>query len=192
MTDVVSKLNTLIDLTRSQDPEVINLLPGLTSAQIARKTQDLPFELPEEIYQLYQWRNGLSEGRNPFLFGDHCLSNLDETLETYHMLWEAYSDLVEDYNHIIDWQKCFPFADFEGSYLLLVCGDHMFKDRYPNPIICMFEGIDIYFVSFDKMLDTCIEWSQQLFDKYGTPNNRLEIWKKHNPGVFDIDILQLM
>ncbi|NJR66480.1 MAG: SMI1/KNR4 family protein [Leptolyngbyaceae cyanobacterium CRU_2_3] len=35
-----------------------SLQPGLTREQIETQLQVLPFRLPEEVYQLYQWRNG--------------------------------------------------------------------------------------------------------------------------------------
>ncbi len=37
---------------------------GLSRDEIEAKVRELPFYLPEEIYELYQWRNG---GINPFL-----------------------------------------------------------------------------------------------------------------------------
>ena len=37
---------------------------GLSRDVIEAKIQELPFYLPEEIYELYEWRNG---GVNPFL-----------------------------------------------------------------------------------------------------------------------------
>ncbi|BBD66073.1 hypothetical protein NIES4072_02480 [Nostoc commune NIES-4072] len=32
--------------------------PGLTLQQTDEITKDLPFSLSEEVYELYQWRNG--------------------------------------------------------------------------------------------------------------------------------------
>ena len=32
--------------------------PGLTREQIDKMVKDLPFKLSEEVYELYQWRNG--------------------------------------------------------------------------------------------------------------------------------------
>ena len=36
-----------------------SLQPGITREEIDEKVQDLPFPLPEEVYELYQWRNGM-------------------------------------------------------------------------------------------------------------------------------------
>ncbi|BCL34130.1 SMI1/KNR4 family protein [Nostoc sp. MS1] len=41
-------------------PEVASLLkPGLKFEEIQSKIRNLPFRLPEEVYELYQWRNGI-------------------------------------------------------------------------------------------------------------------------------------
>lgn len=43
--------------------------PGLTRIQIQEITKDLPLRLSEEVYELYQWRNGtlLDRGFFPFM-----------------------------------------------------------------------------------------------------------------------------
>ena len=38
---------------------VENLKPGLTREQIDELIKDLPFPFPEELYELYQWHNGM-------------------------------------------------------------------------------------------------------------------------------------
>jgi hypothetical protein len=36
--------------------------PGLSRREIEEKVKELPFSLPEEVYELYQWRNGNPSG----------------------------------------------------------------------------------------------------------------------------------
>ena len=38
------------------------LQPGLSYEEIDSRVADLPFKLPEEVYQLYRWKNGTCEG----------------------------------------------------------------------------------------------------------------------------------
>ncbi|MDB9513820.1 SMI1/KNR4 family protein [Kamptonema animale CS-326] len=38
------------------------LQPGLTHTEIEKIVKDLPIRLPDEIYELYQWRNGSQTG----------------------------------------------------------------------------------------------------------------------------------
>lgn len=191
MANLKNKLDTLIDLIRPREPAINNLLPGLTKEKIKSITNSLPFELPEEIYQLYQWRNGIDIDSNqeiPFLFRDHYLSNLEKAVENYQIFLGSSSDLVEEYRDVIDWEKCFPFAELEDSLMLIVCGNHKFIEKHKNPIMVIHEDVGIEYYSFEKMLDTCIEWNQQSFNKYGIPENEEEIWKKHNPGIFNIEL----
>ena len=45
--------------------------PGLTPEEIEQFLSNLPFRLPEEVYQIYQWRNGdmfMGESANPVYF----------------------------------------------------------------------------------------------------------------------------
>ena len=193
MTSITDKLNLLINLIGKREPEEIdNLRSGLTRKEIQQKTAKLPFDFPEELYELYQWRNGVENNsieESPFLFRDHHLSNLEDAIKNYFSMQQWFKS--EEDQKIADWSTCFPFADFEGSYLLFFAGNHILMDKYQHPIINNFEGINLYFYSFDSMLDTCIEWNQQSFEKYEVPDKEQEIWEKHNPGIFNIDLLHM-
>ena len=48
----------LIQLTRLDLPVAHQLQSGLSHEEIGVLTSNLPFKLPEELYQLYRWRNG--------------------------------------------------------------------------------------------------------------------------------------
>jgi hypothetical protein len=59
------------------------------------------------------------------------------------------------------------------------------RPRSPHPVIGAFHGIDVYFLSIESMIETCIEWLEQPdYDLNRTAPNELEIWQRHNPGVF--------
>ena len=193
MQSITDKLNILIDALRSRGiRKVDNLSPGLTRSEIEDKTVHLPFQLPEEIYELYQWRNGLRtdipDNESPFIFRDQYLLSLDETLTKYEELvkcfsYESYEDEMRDYG--VDLKFCFPFAGFEGSLYLIACGRQYMTDKSQHPIIQAFEDISLYFYTFSSMLDTCIEWVQHPdYTKYYTLNES-EAWEKHNPGIFN-------
>ncbi|MEH2224262.1 SMI1/KNR4 family protein [Nostoc sp.] len=64
---LTESLDRILKSLEEKDPEIASLLqPGLTRKEIDEITKDLPFKLPEELYELYQWRNGLS---NYIVFG---------------------------------------------------------------------------------------------------------------------------
>lgn len=193
MSNTREKLDRLADLIKRREKEIDNLRRGLTRREIEQKIACLPFEFPQELYELYQWRNGIEQPStdllSPFLFRDHYLSNLDDAIENYLAIQTSFN--TEEDRKIADWSKSFPFAYFEGSYLLIILGKHFLEKKYKYPIINIFEGVELWFCSFDSMLDTCIEWNQQTFEKYDTPKDEINIWQKHNPGIFKIDLLHL-
>ena len=60
MTIIQENLQRIWDCLVTKAPEITSLLQlGLKPEEIDEITKDLPFKLPEELYELYQWRNGL-------------------------------------------------------------------------------------------------------------------------------------
>jgi hypothetical protein len=119
--------------------------PGLSHEEIEQKAQVLPFLLSEEVYELYQWRNGNPSG-NLLIPGKlaGCLSyfwfmlSLESAISTYSSLRKRSSDrlgwnphwfpifqsLHEGLFHIIEIGKqtsrIFLFDPEEGNSQLLV------------------------------------------------------------------------
>ncbi|MEH1938243.1 MAG: SMI1/KNR4 family protein [Nostoc sp.] len=63
MTVIKENLKRIWDCLVTKAPEITSLLqPGLKPEEIDEITKDLPFKLPEEVYEIYQWRNGLLKG----------------------------------------------------------------------------------------------------------------------------------
>ncbi|MGB3652999.1 MAG: hypothetical protein WBA41_17520 [Rivularia sp. (in: cyanobacteria)] len=84
MTAIQNNLKRIWDCIEQKAPEVKYLLkPGLKSEEIDELTKDLPFKLPQEVYELYQWRNGLSDDiclEYPGFY--NCLTVNFDSLET--------------------------------------------------------------------------------------------------------------
>ena len=60
MTAIKNNLKQIWDCIKQKAPEIKDLFqPGLKPEEIDEITKHLPFRLPEEVYELYQWRNGL-------------------------------------------------------------------------------------------------------------------------------------
>lgn len=60
MTAIKNDLKRIWDCIEQKAPEVKDLFqPGLKTEEIDEITKHLPFKLPKEVYELYQWRNGL-------------------------------------------------------------------------------------------------------------------------------------
>lgn len=97
MSELMQALNRILD----QRPDCISYLqPGLTYDEIEEKVKDLPFRLPKEVYELYQWRNGLTinDSKIEFFPGYQFLP-LEEVLKERYIVSK-------------NWEFLLPFAWF--------------------------------------------------------------------------------
>ncbi|MEH1817332.1 MAG: SMI1/KNR4 family protein [Nostoc sp.] len=162
-------------------PERISYLaPGLSREDIEQSTRFLPFKLPEEVYELYQWRNG-SSGYN-FLFENYEFMSLNAAVSAYHeqMGEIRYHEREEAY-----WfEHSFPIFQLwcNGGVLYTVmpnaqrnsiiriydseCNDYSL--RYDNLTNLMLHGADwyeaAYFVEKEKVWDIINEEMNCLLD----------------------------
>jgi hypothetical protein len=120
LTDALEFINKWVQKNMPNHPAVMN--PGLTIEEIQVLTNNLPFQLPREIYELYQWRNG---GKRPFI----PLPN-GWDLVTFPSLEEILS---EDYYYEANEFNLFPIFSMEsGLYFILGT-----TDRFETaPIYC--------------------------------------------------------
>lgn len=58
----------LIWLKQNAPSSASCLQPGLTYSEIENRVEELLFLLPNEFYDLYQWRNGVNYGEEDFNF----------------------------------------------------------------------------------------------------------------------------
>lgn len=183
------KLTRLVEvLPHSDEGYQHTFNPALSRDEITHVAEALSWPLPEEIYQLYTWNNGVVPNTDLFLFSDHLFLPLDQAIEEARTI-ETYYDLT----------LVIPFAAFEGSWLVLPV------DPYPDlsslwppapahvklerPVIRIFEGVEVFAYSFAIMLDMMAEWLEQHVAVATTPYEldlRARIWEKHNPGLLDI------
>ena len=83
MTTIKNNLKRIWDCIEQKAPEVKDLFqPGLKSKEIDEITIDLPFKLPQEVYELYQWRNGLLNDTGFYIYDCDTLSSHFDSLET--------------------------------------------------------------------------------------------------------------
>jgi cell wall assembly regulator SMI1 len=114
--------------------------PGLSHEKIAWLTKDLPFTLPEELYQLYQWKDGVDDRHgylnDTFLFKDQVYysTSLDfYPLKTAIQIYQRLSQLGQSIKGTAFefWNdNWFPIAGFEGdTYLYIDCNSN------PSPVV---------------------------------------------------------
>jgi len=62
MSRLTEALESFYNLLCLEYPEIAaSLQPGLPRSEIDEKVKNLQFSLPEEVYELYQWRNGMQK-----------------------------------------------------------------------------------------------------------------------------------
>lgn len=75
-----------------------------------------------------------------------------------------------------------------SSSFVVVCGRHTLSSPHPSPVVSIYQGIDMFFLSLETMLRTCIEWTRHpSWEKaVGLPHEiESEVWHRLNPGIFE-------
>ena len=74
-------LERIMNWLRQHQPSyAASFLPGLKLDEIQELEKELGFKLPEEIYQLYQWRNGTEEDAMALVFPSMLFLPLSEAI----------------------------------------------------------------------------------------------------------------
>lgn len=116
MSNLTEALNRIMSWLEQYQPEyAASFLPGLSRQEIDELVAPLSVLLPEEIYELYQWRNG--RAIEPFSYGRPSLS-----IYEYLPLQEALEP------NFIDWINLPPI---DGGFL---------TSEYENKILFPFLG----------------------------------------------------
>ncbi|MEG3928594.1 HEAT repeat domain-containing protein [Microcoleus sp. T3_D1] len=59
MSTLTQALNRILEYLEKHKPKAVSLLqPGLSDSEIEELVKDLPAQFPEELYELYKWKNG--------------------------------------------------------------------------------------------------------------------------------------
>ena len=102
---VTFALNRIYRWAEQHDPAFIaSLQSGLTRQEIDTAVGGLPFALAEEVYELYQWRNGQDWGQFRLGLGRSSQERFLPLAEAVHewdtYLNESYADEVENMNPV--------------------------------------------------------------------------------------------
>ena len=190
MSAIAKGMDRVVQVIREKDcPVDDSLRSGLSEQEIRDKVAHLPFRLPEAIVELYRWRNGQAPEAPVLLFRDQRFLSLDEALDDYQMIQAYVVPALRGLDVGADLTSCFPFAGFEGANYVVPCSGQSLIAGYELPIINVFEGIDVHFLSFASMMDTIVAWyeagAHRVDDTFVDETLELRIWKQHNPGLFE-------
>ncbi len=113
MTELINALDRILNwLGEHQPTAAAGFQPGLPADVIAEKLNRLPFQVSQEVYELYQWRNG--DKTYSSVFGYLSFLDLNSACE--------FSDNINDDALLKIRQQdeepsyLFPLFDFEGEY----------------------------------------------------------------------------
>ncbi len=78
LTEALEKIDTFLSLNISIQAN--NLAPGINRDLIKEQIKQLPFEIPNEVYELYEWHNGYV---NKFIFNNYDFLSFEFALAAY-------------------------------------------------------------------------------------------------------------
>lgn len=167
-----------------------SLLPPVSEAELAERCDWFPGDMTPELSALYGWHEGQEKGAwevdFPFWFRDCAFLRLDNAQREYRSMMTSYG-LLPPYRGLLKYS--FPFAAFDGNWFVIPTRGQDLDDSLAMPVISVGEGVDIYFYSIELMIKTCIDWVSH--PDYNstlglTRDVEIEIWQKHNPGIFGL------
>lgn len=85
MSAITEASNRILLCLQQVDPwDASQFQEGLSRETIEEKSKELQFPLPQELYELYQWRNG-NPWSNSFIFRNYWMLSLENALDVYYL-----------------------------------------------------------------------------------------------------------
>lgn len=145
---------------RKHQPEYADsFLPGLTSGKIETVEAEFGYKLPEEIYALYQWRNGTEKSAKALCFPPALeILPLSAAIK-YSKGWNEYILEIKNELEESKWYETSPLFVFLLSNCDF-CGIPLVEDRKGKlPVVDLGEGYgpDILYISLTDMMLTLAE-----------------------------------
>ncbi|PSF33624.1 SMI1/KNR4 family protein [Aphanothece hegewaldii CCALA 016] len=158
-------LERIIEWLRQHQPEYANSFkPGLKSDEIKAAEEELGFTLPEEIYELYQWRNGSTLATEALFFPNIHFLPLDQARNTTREVISYPDDWF--------WYEGYPlfvFLMYESDVFAIPLKSNQQKNL---PVVYIPEGGEqiVYYTSLTDMMLTlaeCYETGTHYIDEQG-------------------------
>lgn len=130
METLINSLEKILDIWKEDREGFVELVqPGLTYQEIQNSISHLPFQIPQELYLLYQWRNGIKfpegpiyyDGVRDFIPGCQFIP-LEDAIQECERLenWRKTYTSLSDENCDRPW---FPFLSDGDAGHFIVLGD---------------------------------------------------------------------
>ncbi|MDY6901099.1 MAG: SMI1/KNR4 family protein [Cyanobacteriota bacterium] len=208
MSVLTDSLNQIMRWLEENRPDyAASFLPGLSDAEIREKLANVELELPEEIYELYRWRNGVEDGEDSKSLIFPCMEymTLDEALEYYDDFLENTIDIFDeqdfqdifellDANQINQYgnkKYLFPFYRSNCDFLAVLLSK---EKQQHSPIININDVLELSFIyrNLTSMMQTLAEYleagahyldKEQEYYLNGDEEKMLPIFQKYNPEL---------
>lgn len=102
------------------------LQPGLCHAEIEDYLKDFPYQLSQEVYELYNWRNGCAGEQQEF-FPWYVFLPLGRAIEEYKMIMASAVEAAADLNY--DPSKIWHPSWFPVFRFVWVCDYYVIEGR---------------------------------------------------------------
>lgn len=145
-------LDSIIQYTRANNNLKSNLQKGLSFAEIEKILENFPYQIPEEIEQLYHWHNGINFYCELELFHYHTFLPLENAFAT-HQDWLKFNQ--EEY--LIYPPELLPIFEFQGEYYAVECS--LEKEKRGKIWFIYHENLCVY-NSLENMLTSILECYQ--------------------------------
>lgn len=191
-------------ITINQPSYASTFLSGLTREEIDFICRDLPGFITEDIYELYQWRNGTQEEYwrwmhvPPYLFYQPLQDAVDYFLLYLDCCEDIEKDIenkyIENNDFLFNQQYLFPFECIEKDMISTLLFSKKTESSpvvvfYPLQVDLVFlnlqimfdmvaEGLEtgVYYLNTENKIDGDKADIQKLFYKYNPPSIDLIFW----------------
>lgn len=181
-------------LQQNQPHFAASFIPGLNDEQIQELTSHLPYQLPEEIHELYRWRNGTKERQKTLFHPSISILPLEEALVVARESIDIFDNTEDELR--FEGNRLFPFIDDDGDLYVVKC---IKEKQKSSPIISIFaeyDELDTVYTNLTNMMQTiaeCYETGAYYLIDDGfleeDENKVAEILRKYNSDILERDDL---
>ena len=200
MSALTNALDRIRNWSRQNIPEEVSSLPpGLTNREIEEIVEDLPFPLPQEVYELYKWTGGykMSEiddtqfsNDTRFSFEGSLLLSLSEAVTMYR---QKNQNIGSDYQYEVNCHNRIRFQIFftsmneEDGYIVIDSN----SGNYEVIFSYWRDGVIAYYSSLTSMMLTLAEAYERGICCSFRDREFEEIWLGYNFDLLERRIVRL-
>ncbi|AFY80210.1 SMI1/KNR4 family protein [Oscillatoria acuminata] len=160
MENLIEALERIMNWLKKHQPEYADsFLPGLTSSEIQAVEAEFGYKLPEEIYALYQWRNGTEKSAKAVCFPPALEIMTFSAAIEYSQQWNEYILEIKNELEGSKWYETSPLFIFLQSNCDFLGLPILDLGREKLPVVVLEEGEMpyIFYTSLADMILTLAE-----------------------------------